>query len=126
MEENDIKNCHLSEAEREVMEVLWENTPIKQSILLEKCNERGKDWKRQTLNTLLIRLEEKGIVKREKRIVSAVISGKQYGTQQITEILNRFFDGKLSNFMCAFSNEELSEDEAEKLLEDIERYKRGE
>ena len=50
-------------SEREVMEVLWGRTePMQTRELLEVMREKGKKWKRQTLNTLLFRLEEKGIV----------------------------------------------------------------
>ena len=56
-------NHKITGAEREVMEVLWQRTePMQTRELLEEMKERGKKWKRQTLNTLLFRLEEKGIV----------------------------------------------------------------
>ena len=47
-------------SEREVMEVLWGRTePMQTRELLEVMREKGKKWKRQTLNTLLFRLEER-------------------------------------------------------------------
>ena len=52
-------NHKITGAEREVMEVLWQRTePMQTRELLEEMKERGKKWKRQTLNTLLFRLEE--------------------------------------------------------------------
>ena len=56
----------MSAAEMEVMEKLWEyEEGIKQAELLALFEEDGKEWKRQTLNTFLSRLENKGLVKRE-------------------------------------------------------------
>ena len=53
----------MTEAESEVMEKLWDQEEsIKQSHLLTLFEEDGKEWKRQTLNTFLSRLEEKGFV----------------------------------------------------------------
>ena len=60
----------ITETERNVMEVLWENSdPVATRELLEMMKEKGKSWKRQTLNTLLFRLEEKGIVSRDRKSV---------------------------------------------------------
>lgn len=66
---------HLSKTESEIMEKLWtKEGAIKQTQLLDMFNEEGKEWGRQTLNTLLIRLEGRGFVKREKRMVVAACS----------------------------------------------------
>ena len=46
----------ISDAEMEVMEKLWEQSDgIKQSELLALFKADGKEWKRQTLNTFLVR-----------------------------------------------------------------------
>ena len=39
--------------------------------------EKGKDWKRQTLNTLLFRLEEKGVIVRRRAYVWSVLSKEE-------------------------------------------------
>ena len=68
----------ISEAELTVMEKLWDQEEsIKQSHLLTLFEEDGKEWKRQTLNTFLSRLEEKGFVIRERRMVKAVYSREE-------------------------------------------------
>ena len=60
----------LADAELEVMRVLWENGgKLSTGDLLDQMKQRGKNWKRQTLNTLLARLEEKGVVNRPRAIV---------------------------------------------------------
>jgi len=52
----------LSKTERKVMEKIWEsNKELTQNEVRMKCNERfGTNWKRQTVNTFLRRIEAKG------------------------------------------------------------------
>ena len=57
---------NVTEAEWEVLKMLWrQETGIRQPQLLELFEKEGKQWKRQTLNTFLTRLESKELVKRE-------------------------------------------------------------
>ena len=68
-------NHKITESERLVMEVLWERGDAVQTReLLELMKEKGKNWKRQTLNTLLFRLEEKAIVSRTRAYVKYAMS----------------------------------------------------
>ena len=108
---------NISEAEREVLEMLWkQKESIKQSQLLTLFEQEGKEWKRQTLNTFLTRLEEKGLVKRENRFVSAVYGEEEYNCLQMKEAIDRMYNGKLSHFVAAFTKKnELSEEDAKEL-----------
>ena len=57
------RNYRVSDSEMEVMKMLWrQKEGIKQSQLLDLFTKEGKEWKRQTLNTFLSRLETKGLV----------------------------------------------------------------
>ena len=91
-------------SEREVMEVLWGRTePMQTRELLEVMREKGKKWKRQTLNTLLFRLEEKGIVNRRRAYVQAALSEEELLQLQTQEILDDFYGGKYGNFFAALT-----------------------
>lgn len=91
---------HLSNTETKIMEKLWGlSEPIRQTQLLDMFREEGKEWGRQTLNTLLIRLEKRGFVKREKRMVWAAYNRKEYGALIIKEVVENYFDGKLDKAM---------------------------
>ncbi len=73
------KVVSMSDAELEVMEKLWDQEgAVKQSQLFALFEEDGKAWKRQTLNTFLSRLENKGLVKRENRLVEPLYNKKEY------------------------------------------------
>ena len=112
------KIYNLSDAEMEVMEKLWDQEGgIKQSQLLALFEADGKEWKRQTLNTFLSRLEGKGLVKRENRIVEVVYSREEYNDMQMKTVIDQVYGGKLSNLVAAFvKRNSISEGETEKLL----------
>ena len=106
------KDVRMTESELEVMEMLWDQEgAIKQSQLLALFEADGKLWKRQTLNTFLSRLEDKGLVKRENRMVETVYSRETYYNMQMKTAIDRMYGGKLSNFIAAFAKENASEKE---------------
>ena len=116
---------YMSEAERDVMEVLWTFPEgVNQSVLLKAVNAAGKDWKRQTLNTFITKLMEKGLVNRENRYVTAAMDKQAYGNWQIEEVVKEVYDGKISAFMLAFAKDQKltkeDKEELEKLLKTYE------
>lgn len=52
----------MSDAEREVLKVLWDQGPLAVRDVLSHLTESGQDWSRSTVITLLQRLEKKGYV----------------------------------------------------------------
>lgn len=112
----------ITNAEREVMEKLWDQKEsIKQSHLLALFEEDGKEWKRQTLNTFLANLEEKGLVERERRMVRAVYSREEYNLMRMQEDIDYMYGGKLSNFVAAFTEANgIDEKETQALLKILE------
>lgn len=107
----------LSVTEREIMEVLWEHGDyMRTGELFKLFNERGKNWKRQTLNTLLIRLDEIGVVTRRRAEVTAAFSKAKYCQLQTQDILDKMYGGELSNFVAALTGrDKLNKTEAAKL-----------
>lgn len=115
---------NISDAERDVMEVLWQFPEgIKQSALLEAVNESGKDWKRQTLNTLITRLMEKGLINRESRHVCAAMTKQEYCNLQIEEVVADVYDGKFGKLVLAFAQSgKITKEEAEELKKLLAEY----
>lgn len=107
----------ITEAEREVVETLWEySEPVQTKDLLDRMKEKGRDWKRQTLNTLLFRLEEKGVIVRRRAYVWSVLSKEELRKRQTQGILNDFYDGELKNFCVALiGNTSLNDEDVDKL-----------
>lgn len=119
------ESYRITKAEREVMEVIWEaNEPVRTKNLLDKMKEKGRDWKRQTLNTLLFRLEEKGIVSRRRAYVEGALSEQELLQKQTQEILDDFYGGKLENFCAALvGNRTVKNEEVDKLYELIDGWR---
>lgn len=112
-----------SEAELEVLEKLWDlKEGVKQSKLLALFEADGKEWKRQTLNTFLSRLEEKGLVTRENRIVKPTGSREDYHYEQIQAAIDTMYGGRLSNLVAAYvKNEKITKSEKKELMDILEK-----
>lgn len=115
----------ISDAEQTVLEMLWKcGGEIKQTELLKQLEDSGKEWKRQTLNTLITRLADKGLIVREKRIVKAVFSEREFNNLQMGEIIDQIYSGRLSSFISAFTQERgISEEDANEILALLEQKK---
>ena len=112
----------ISDAELEVMEMLWkQGGSIKQSELLALFVSSGKKLKRQTLNTFLLRLEAKGMVKRDNGIVETVCSREEYRYTKMKEAVDCLYDGQLSDFVAAFTQKNaITEEEVKELIRILE------
>lgn len=115
----------VSDAEWEVLKMLWRcGESIRQPQLLKLFEQEGKEWKRQTLNTFLIRLEEKGLVKRENGLVSVVFGEDEYSAMQMKESIDNLYGGRVSNFLAAFMERNgLESEDAKELYQLIKEYK---
>ena len=106
--------------------ILWEHEPIKSSELVKLCKEQ-LGWKPTTTYTVLKRLSERGILKNENTIVSALVTKEQVQAAEIDELVEKKFEGSLPSFVAAFTkHQKLSSDEIDELQRMIDRYKRGE
>ncbi len=111
------ENYRIADAERDVMKILWEHSePVATRELLDIMNANGKNWKRQTLNTLLFRLEDKKVVSRRRGYVEPALTELQLIQKQTEELLDNFYGGKLSNFCAALTGRaSLPEEDEEKV-----------
>ncbi len=116
----------ISDSELEVMKMLWQQKEsIKQSQLFQLFENEGKEWKRQTLNTFLSRLEGKGLIKREKGMVSVVCDEEEYNFAQVKSAIDNLYGGKLSSFIAAFIKKEaVSKEDAEELNQYLKTLKK--
>ncbi len=100
------------------MQVIWEiDRPFKSSELLEIfVQQRGKEWKGQTIATFLARLVDKGLllVKREgqSNIYVPRLSPREYKRWEAQSLLNVMYQGSVKNFLSAlYDGKEIPEDE---------------
>lgn len=115
----------ISEAEYEVMKVVWEYAPISTNDVVEKLSHTH-DWSPKTVQTMLSRLVKKGVLtyKKDSRmfVYSSVVKREDYIRQESNSFLNRFFNGNIGSMVSAFlDQEELSTDEIDELQSLLKR-----
>lgn len=94
----------LSNAEKEVLEVLWQNKRWTScSELVEHFNQHGKDWKRQTVNTFLTRLMEKGLVVKNGRKYIYAYTPEEFESKKAAALVETLYGGSLKNFISALT-----------------------
>jgi predicted transcriptional regulator len=109
----------LSRAELEVMKVLWESGKVTVKDVQEALKGK-KSWGYTTVMTLLVRMHNKGYLKREKIGMAYVYEPKVTEKKTIGKIVNEFVDrvfdgalGPLVNYIA--ESKELNPDEMETL-----------
>ena len=101
--------------------ILWEEGPVTTTRLVKLCQER-LGWKRTTTYTVIKRLGERGVVKNEDGLVTALISREEAQVSEIDELVEKKFQGSLPAFLAAFARrQELSEEEVEEIRRIIEK-----
>ena len=127
MSQNEI---HLSSAEWNVMECLWENAPLTGRDATERMAQR-MGWNRSTTLTLLRRLEEKGAVMSDseggKKLFVPLISREEAAVQETESFLERVYQGSLSMMVNAMTKKRtLSKNEIDELYAMLQSIEGGE
>lgn len=105
--------------------ILWEHEPVKSSELVKLCREK-LGWKPTTTYTVIKRLAQRGVLKNEDTVVSALVSKDQVQGAEIDELVEKKFEGSLPAFLAAFTrHQRLSEEDLDELQEMIDRYRKG-
>ena len=100
--------------------ILWEHQPINSSELAKLCKQK-LDWSKTTTYTVIKRLSERGVVKNENTIVTALISKEEAQLSELDELMEKKFEGSLPAFIAAFGRrQELSEEEIQQIRRIIE------
>lgn len=113
----------ISEAEYEIMKILWSESPLSTNTVCERA-QKTHNWNQKTIHTLLSRLKVKRAISYEQRgrmyYYFPLISKKDYLEQENHHFLDRFYDGKVAPMFSSFlSNQELSDSDLKDLYEII-------
>jgi BlaI family penicillinase repressor len=116
-----MEKTKISEAEWQVMSVVWSNGSVPASEVVEFLNQR-KGWHSRTIRTLLDRLTRKKalkIVPKEKRnFYEALISMEQAVRQESRSFLDRVFGGEAGPMLLHLLGEsKLSKEDIKQLKE---------
>ena len=102
--------------------IMWEHEPISAAQLVKLCQEQ-LGWKRTTTYTVIKRLGERGILKNEDGIVTALVSKDEAQACEIDELVEKKFEGSLPAFI---KRQDLSNDELDEVQQMIDRIRKGE
>ncbi len=105
----------ISEAEFEVMKVVWKSAPINTNEITQQLL-KTTSWSAKTIQTLIKRLVTKGALTYEKQgrvfVYTPLVKEDEYINQESNTFLKRFYDGDISAMLSAYlENNQLSETE---------------
>ena len=116
----------LFEAEKKLMEIIWQEAPIESGKLVKIAADRIY-WTKSTTYTVLRKLVSKGFVKNEDTIVSVLVSKEKSLISESNQIIEESFSGSLPKFVAAFfgNKKTLSDEEADELMKLIKENMEG-
>ena len=121
-----MKNLpQISNGEFEVMDVIWKHSPINTNEIVEILSKR-KIWNPKTIQTMLFRLEKKGIISHTKEsrvfVYAPRIPKEAYLALEQDNFVNRFFNGAVSQMVASYLDKnELTEAELAELQEILDK-----
>ena len=113
------KNQNISEAELEVMQVLWESDqPLKVQDICDRLV--NSTWNYKTVATLLLRMEGKGAVVSEKsgrvNYYKPVMNKEKYVRDQTRSIIAKLYHGSAKELAVSlFQSGEMTKEEIEEI-----------
>ena len=98
----------ISNAEFEVLDVLWDDHPATSNDVVVRLNDK-KDWHEKTVKTLLGRLVKKEVLGFEKQqrqyLYYPLIAREDYTKKETTNFVSRLFKGKIAPMVAGFANQ---------------------
>ncbi len=109
----------ISDAEYQVMKVVWAGAPISTNEVVKKLEELTA-WKPKTIQTMLSRLVKKGVLSYEKDsrvfVYTPLIKESEYLKRESDTFLTRFYDGTLNSMVVNYlEQDKLSKSDIEEL-----------
>ena len=120
----------ISEAEFEVMKVVWKYAPINTNEITEKLTQTT-NWSQKTIQTLIKRLVSKKTLTYEKQsrvfVYTPLVKEDEYIRRESNTFLNRFYDGNIISMLASYiEDDKLSEAEIDTLRSLLsEKHKKG-
>ena len=113
------KKTSVSDAELEILEVLWASGKPLNTTEIRGLLEKNKKWERTTVLTLIQRLVKKRMLTQEKREVYyywPCVERKAYVKEETRNFVNKFLKGNAGNMAAALmSDDSLTEKDIEEL-----------
>lgn len=118
------KMQQISESERILMKIIWKNGgDALYSDIMEELEQEKREWKKNTVLTLLSRLMEKKYLKvkkmgRKNKYIT-LIKETEYQAAQTHNFLNKIYEGNVKNLVSTLLQQDVLSSEE---LSEIERF----
>lgn len=112
-------NMSVSEAELEIMQVLWEeDKPLSIREIQEKISSMG--WKYNTVGTMLLRLESKGAVSSVKDgrtiLYTPVLQKEVYKSERTKTLIQKLYNGSVKELAVSlFKSDSMTREDIEEI-----------
>lgn len=103
--------------------LVWDNEPLGSGALV-KLSQEKLGWKKSTTYTVLKKLCQKGILKNEGAVVTALVKQEDVQKYESQAVMEKAFDDSLPKFIASFlSDRQLSKKEAAEIMDLIEQHR---
>ncbi len=118
----------ISEAEYEVMKIVWNYAPINTNEVTDML-VKTTNWSPKTIQTMLKRLVQKGALTYEKNsrvfVYTPLVKKDEYLDQENNSFLKRYYDGNIASMLTNYLEKDtLSEEEIKDLQNILSTRKR--
>ena len=112
----------LPDAEFDIMKVIWANEPPVTTAMIMEQLGKEKEWKIQTVVSLMLRLAERGFLRSEKhgkeRSYFPLISKEAYLKFETGNFIKQYHDSSLFNLInTLYDDKALSDEDIDELLQ---------
>ncbi|MFT4147033.1 MAG: BlaI/MecI/CopY family transcriptional regulator [Mobilitalea sp.] len=115
-----MESLKIFDAEYRFMCLVWDKEPINSTDLVKLCQDEF-GWKKSTTYSVIKRLSERGALKNENAVVSALVTRLQVQKYESEQVLEKTFNNSLPSFITAFlQDKKLTSQEAEQIKKMIE------
>lgn len=120
----------LSDAEREILRMLWEHGPGTVRQMMELIAKRGRRWAYSTVATLLRRLEQKGYATSEPTgaslVYQAALSREELLDRRLKEAAVELCDGAAVPLVLALvQGNQFTSEELDRIRRIVDEAKKG-
>ncbi|MCQ2467981.1 MAG: BlaI/MecI/CopY family transcriptional regulator [Clostridia bacterium] len=120
-----MEDLTLFEAEKKLMDIIWEEAPVESGKLVKLADER-LNWNKSTTYTVLRKLKNKGFVSNEDAVVKVLIPMEDVQVMESNQIVEERFSGSLPKFVASFlGKRSLSDKDADELMQIIKDHMGG-
>lgn len=112
----------INDSEMRFMNLVWDREPVNSTELVRLAGE-ALGWKKSTTYTVIRRLCDRGAVKNENALVTALVERGQVQKSESAQLIDKVYNGSLKLFLASFlEREKLSAAEAAELKRLIDAH----